>query len=40
VEAFQQLAAQSGFDTLQVWQDKQSLFSLHCLQVRIDNITR
>jgi len=34
VEAFQKLAALAGFDTLQVWQDEQSLFSLHCLQVK------
>ena len=34
VEAFQQLAAQSGFDTLKVWQDEQALFSIHCLQVQ------
>jgi len=33
VKAFQQLAAQAGFKALQVWQDKQALFSLHCLQV-------
>lgn len=34
LEAFQKLAAQAGFDTLHVWQDKKSLFSLHCLQVK------
>lgn len=33
VEAFHQLASQVGFDVLQVWQDDQALFSLHCLQV-------
>jgi dimethylhistidine N-methyltransferase len=33
VEAFHQLASQAGFDVLQVWQDDQALFSLHCLQV-------
>jgi dimethylhistidine N-methyltransferase len=33
LEAFAQLATEAGFATLQVWQDKQALFSLHCLQV-------
>ena len=33
VEAFHLLASQVGFDVLQVWQDDQALFSLHCLQV-------
>lgn len=34
VEAFQQLAAQAGFKALQVWQDEQALFSIHCLEVQ------
>lgn len=33
VEAFWELAKQAGFKPLQVWQDAQNLFSLHCLQV-------
>jgi dimethylhistidine N-methyltransferase len=34
LEAFKALAAHAGFDTLQVWQDNNALFSLHCLQVQ------
>lgn len=34
IEAFQQLAAQAGFDSLRVWQDEDALFSIHCLQVQ------